>query len=218
MPITGGTARKLTSHKGYEAFARYSPDGQTIAFAGTLVYGDAANVAKAVSEFTAASGLSFWDEDEDGAYTAGESIFRDTDLAYTLPWMALLVDSDNYVTAGYGGAAAGISTSTVLVNASTVSIAEGETLAAKALYLYYVDRNEDGLGYVYGEDIIVARVLTAGGANAALAYDETTDHVVFDPAYDKLEDASEYVSPLAGGETLCQFSDINIGMINDGTI
>ena len=27
VPITGGTARKLTSHKGYEAFARYSPDG-----------------------------------------------------------------------------------------------------------------------------------------------------------------------------------------------
>ena len=34
VPITGGTARKLTSHKGYEAFARYSPDGQTIAFTG----------------------------------------------------------------------------------------------------------------------------------------------------------------------------------------
>ena len=34
VPITGGTARKLTSHKGYEAFARYSPDGHTIAFTG----------------------------------------------------------------------------------------------------------------------------------------------------------------------------------------
>ena len=34
VPITGGTASKLTSHKGYEAFARYSPDGQTIAFTG----------------------------------------------------------------------------------------------------------------------------------------------------------------------------------------
>ncbi|MBR0492462.1 MAG: PD40 domain-containing protein [Muribaculaceae bacterium] len=34
VPITGGTARKLTSHKGYEAFARFSPDGQTIAFTG----------------------------------------------------------------------------------------------------------------------------------------------------------------------------------------
>ena len=34
VPITGGTARKLTSHKGYEAFARYSPDGRTIAFTG----------------------------------------------------------------------------------------------------------------------------------------------------------------------------------------
>ena len=34
VPITGGTARKLTSHEGYEAFARYSPDGRTIAFTG----------------------------------------------------------------------------------------------------------------------------------------------------------------------------------------
>ena len=34
VPITGGTARKLTSHKGYEAFARYSHDGRTIAFTG----------------------------------------------------------------------------------------------------------------------------------------------------------------------------------------
>ena len=34
VPISGGTARKLTSHKGYEAFARYSPDGRTIAFTG----------------------------------------------------------------------------------------------------------------------------------------------------------------------------------------
>lgn len=34
VPITGGTARRLTSHNGYEAFARYSPDGQWIAFTG----------------------------------------------------------------------------------------------------------------------------------------------------------------------------------------
>ena len=34
VPITGGTAHKLTSHEGYEAFARYSPDAQTIAFTG----------------------------------------------------------------------------------------------------------------------------------------------------------------------------------------
>ena len=34
VPITGGTARRLTSDKGYEAFARFSPDGQTIAFTG----------------------------------------------------------------------------------------------------------------------------------------------------------------------------------------
>ncbi len=30
----GGTARKLTSHEGYEMFARFSPDGKTIAFTG----------------------------------------------------------------------------------------------------------------------------------------------------------------------------------------
>ena len=34
VPITGGTAHRLTSHKGYEAFARYSPDGRKIAFTG----------------------------------------------------------------------------------------------------------------------------------------------------------------------------------------
>ncbi len=32
VPITGGTAVKLTSHNGYEAFARFSPDGRTLAF------------------------------------------------------------------------------------------------------------------------------------------------------------------------------------------
>ena len=34
VPIQGGEARRLTSHIGYEMFARYSPDGQSIAFTG----------------------------------------------------------------------------------------------------------------------------------------------------------------------------------------
>ena len=33
-PLTGGEARRLTSHIGYELFARFSPDGKTIAFTG----------------------------------------------------------------------------------------------------------------------------------------------------------------------------------------
>jgi tricorn protease len=33
-PLAGGEARRLTSHIGYEMFARYSPDGKTIAFTG----------------------------------------------------------------------------------------------------------------------------------------------------------------------------------------
>src|SRR5262245_50087236 len=33
-PATGGTARRLTSHDGYEMFARFSPDGQWLAFSG----------------------------------------------------------------------------------------------------------------------------------------------------------------------------------------
>ena len=32
VPSSGGIARKLTSHEGYEAFARFSPDGKNIAF------------------------------------------------------------------------------------------------------------------------------------------------------------------------------------------
>jgi tricorn protease len=32
VPRSGGIARKLTTHVGYEAFARFSPDGKSIAF------------------------------------------------------------------------------------------------------------------------------------------------------------------------------------------
>ena len=31
VPVEGGEARRLTSHIGFEGFAHYSPDGQTIA-------------------------------------------------------------------------------------------------------------------------------------------------------------------------------------------
>ncbi|MCR5277769.1 MAG: PDZ domain-containing protein [Bacteroidales bacterium] len=34
VPIAGGEACRLTSHMGYEMFARYSPDGRTLAFTG----------------------------------------------------------------------------------------------------------------------------------------------------------------------------------------
>lgn len=34
VPAAGGVARRLTSHVGYEAFARFSPDGKFIAFTG----------------------------------------------------------------------------------------------------------------------------------------------------------------------------------------
>lgn len=34
VPVSGGVARKLTSHIGYECFARFSPDGKYIAFTG----------------------------------------------------------------------------------------------------------------------------------------------------------------------------------------
>ena len=33
-PLAGGEAQRLTSHVGYEMFARYSPDGKSIAFTG----------------------------------------------------------------------------------------------------------------------------------------------------------------------------------------
>lgn len=34
VAIDGGVARKLTNHNGYEMFARFSPDGKTLAFTG----------------------------------------------------------------------------------------------------------------------------------------------------------------------------------------
>src|SRR5205085_8670296 len=34
VPATGGVARRLTSHEGYEMFARFSPDGKWLAFTG----------------------------------------------------------------------------------------------------------------------------------------------------------------------------------------
>lgn len=34
VPVSGGDARRLTSHVGYEIFPRFSPDGKTIAFTG----------------------------------------------------------------------------------------------------------------------------------------------------------------------------------------
>lgn len=34
VPVSGGEARRLTSHVGYEMFPRFSPDGRTIAFTG----------------------------------------------------------------------------------------------------------------------------------------------------------------------------------------
>ncbi|MGM0669752.1 MAG: S41 family peptidase, partial [Gemmatimonadota bacterium] len=33
-PVTGGEAKRLTSHEGLEIFARFSPDGRWIAFSG----------------------------------------------------------------------------------------------------------------------------------------------------------------------------------------
>src|ERR1043166_8141757 len=34
VPAQGGVARRLTSHEGFEMFARFSPDGKTLAFTG----------------------------------------------------------------------------------------------------------------------------------------------------------------------------------------
>src|SRR5205085_4997249 len=34
VPTSGGIARRLTSHQGFEMFARFSPDGNTLAFTG----------------------------------------------------------------------------------------------------------------------------------------------------------------------------------------
>src|SRR5262249_49600631 len=34
VPASGGTARRLTNHDGFEMFARFSPDGKQLAFTG----------------------------------------------------------------------------------------------------------------------------------------------------------------------------------------
>ena len=183
---------KLTSLAGqglkyYDANANGQYDlYEPIAYNGELIYGEG-DVALCVVDFTAASGLSFWDKDEDGQYAKGDSIFHDTDNKYTLPWMALLVDSDNYITAGQGGAATGVSVGTGFVDAASVSPDFADALP-KGLYLYYVDTVADGRGYVYGEDVVVARTVTADGtaATAALQKDASKayyDNIVFDPAY-----------------------------------
>ena len=161
---------------------------EPIAFNGELIYGDG-DVSLCVVDFTAASGLSFWDKDEDGVYAKGDSIFHDTDNKYTLPWMALLVDSDNYITAGQGGAASGVTAGTILLDAAEISPVFDEALG-KGLYLYYIDMVADGRGYVYGEDIIVARTVTAADTMTAAALQKDTaqvyyDKIVFDPAYGK---------------------------------
>ncbi|MBR4902071.1 MAG: C10 family peptidase [Victivallales bacterium] len=202
--ITIGT--KLTNLAGqglayYDANANGQYDlYEPIAYNGELIYGDG-DAALCVVEFTAASGLSFWDKDGDGTYAKGDSIFHDTDNEYTLPWMALLVDSDNYITAGQGGAAAGVSVGTGFVDAASVSPDFGKL--AKGIYLYYVDMVADGRGYVYGEDIVIARTVTANGTataaalqkNASLAY---YDKVVYDPAFDT-DDYEE----IAAGDLNC---------------
>jgi len=61
VPATGGEARRLTAHPGYEMFPRFSPDGRTIAFTGqydgnTEVYTIPADGGPAMSE-TFASNL-----------------------------------------------------------------------------------------------------------------------------------------------------------------
>ena len=173
---------------------------EPIAYNGELIYGDG-DAALCVVEFTAASGLSFWDKDGDGAYAKGDSIFHDTDNEYTLPWMALLVDSDNYITAGQGGAASGVSTSTNFIDVVSVSPEFGEL--AKGIYLYYVDMVADGRGYVYGEDIVIARTVTADGTATAAALQKDAskayyDKVVYDPAY-----GTDDYEEIAGGDLNC---------------
>ena len=180
------------------ANGRYD-DGEAIALAnGKPVYGT--DTALCSVDFTAADRLSFFDENGDGRYDAGEAIFHDTDGIYSLPWMDHFLDSDNYVTPGQGAASA-IGANAYLVDAATVSPAAGDDVAA-GLYLYYLDTNPDGRGYVHGEDIIVARSAAAGPMPELKL--SAADKIVLDPAYLALEDKSAYTAP-AVGSALAQF-------------
>lgn len=194
LPVAGQGLRYHDAN----ANGRYD-DGEAIALAdGTPIYGS--DTALCAVDFSAADRISFFDENGNGAYDANEAIFHDTDGIYSLPWMDHFLDSDNYVTPGQGAASA-IGANAYLVDAATVSPDAGADVAA-GLYLYYLDTNPDGRGYVHGEDIIVARSAAAGAMpELTLA---AADKIVLDPAYLALEDKSAYTAP-AVGSALAQF-------------
>ncbi|MDY0176686.1 MAG: kelch repeat-containing protein [Lentisphaeria bacterium] len=179
--------------------------GETIVYNGSQRLYGSAESSLAQSAFDAADGLAFYSEDGSGEFVCDDesdfdTIFFDSDGVYTLPWMALTVDSDNYVSAG-AGTAPGISSGSRLVSADEVSLAAGEELTASQLFLYFIKAEEDGLGYRHGEDIVVARRKAdiTGTVMSALEL-LAGDRIVFDPAYVLLEDKSEYESPGAGAE------------------
>jgi hypothetical protein len=180
------------------ANGRYD-DYEPIASGPMMVYGDV-DPALCTTKFTAADGLSYFDEDGNGEYTLGELILRDSDNVYTLPWMDHFLDIDNFQTVGPGNSAPNIDQDMLLVDAATISPAAG-TPVTPGLYLYYIDRVDDQRGYVYGEDILVARQAVMG-AMPELTFGDR-DKVVLDLSFD-LEGEEEYVNP-AVGTVLKQF-------------
>lgn len=163
-------------------------EGETVAFRSPFVPGGEINLLgelpvapMPLTPFAAADRLSFWDANGNGAYDAAEPVLRDSDALYTLPAYDVLVDTDNYSTAGKGGAA-GLQAGTALTTARGASPAEASAQTA-GLYLYYVDSDGNGIyqpkSYTGANDVLVARRLVAAGPIPALFFNPATDLIVY---------------------------------------
>lgn len=129
---------------------------------------------------TAKDNLAFFDANEDGEWTADEPIFFDTDRAYTLPWMDLVIDRDSINTPGAGDKAVALNSNGDLEAIDeALSPAAGAEVVNGNTYLYYIDMDGDAnRNFNFITDVIIARVaeadtmsaLTLGASDSVVLY------------------------------------------------